>query len=67
MILRKDFTEENVEALISFAKEQGGIAYAEQRMQHYYEIAIEALQQLPDSAARLALSHLADFIIHRKK
>ena len=30
MILRKDFTEEHVEALISFAKEQGGIAYAEQ-------------------------------------
>ena len=67
MILRKDFTEEHVEALISFAKAQGGIAYAEQRMQHYYEMAIEAMQQLPDSAARLALSHLADFIIHRKK
>ena len=67
IILRKDFTEEHVEALIAFAKTQGGIAYAEQQMQHYYEMAIEALQQLPDSAARLSLSLLADFIIHRKK
>lgn len=67
MILRKEFTGVNVEALIAFAKVQGGIAYAEHRMQHYYEMAIEAMQQLPDSAARLALAHLADFIIHRKK
>ena len=67
MILTKDFTEENISALISFAKKQGGIAYAEQRMQEYYLAAIEQLQQLPKSAARQSLLELADFITRRKK
>lgn len=67
MILTKDFTEENISALISFAKKQGGIAYAEQRMQEYYQAAIEQLQQLPKSAARQSLLELADFITRRKK
>lgn len=67
MILRKDFSEEHIEALISFAKEQGGIAYAEQRMAAYHAAAIEQLRQLPESPARQALAELADFITKRTK
>ena len=52
---------------VSVPKKQGGIAYAEQRMQEYYQAAIEQLQQLPKSAACQSLLELADFITKRKK
>ena len=67
IINRKDFTEENIEALISFAKENGGIEYAESRMETYHNQAKELLSQLPPTEAREALEILADYIIKRKK
>lgn len=67
MILTKDFSAANIEALIAFAKECGGIEYAEQRMKAYYRQAVETLQALPESPARTSLGFLADYIITRSK
>ncbi|MEG1748601.1 MAG: polyprenyl synthetase family protein [Tannerellaceae bacterium] len=67
MILRKDFTSKNIDELIAFAKQNGGIAYAEERMKAYHAKAMKILFQLPDSEARNGLSLLADYIINRKK
>lgn len=67
MILSKDFSAANIDALIAFAKQQGGIEYAEQRMQAYYRQAIETLQALPESPARTSLGCLAEYIITRSK
>ena len=67
MILSKDFSADNIDALIAFAKQQGGIEYAEQRMQAYYRLAIETLQALPESPARTSLGCLAEYIITRSK
>lgn len=67
VINRKDFTPENVDALIAFAKASGGIAYAEQRMEEYHRRAVELLEELPESEARISLLSLANFIVARTK
>lgn len=67
MILSKDFSTANIEALITFAKQHGGIEYAEQRMKAYYRQAIETLSALPESPARTSLGWLAEYIITRSK
>lgn len=67
IIKKRDFTEENIETLISFAKANGGIAYAEERMDDYHSKAKELLLCLPASEARDALDRLADYIIKRKR
>jgi len=67
IIADKDFSDENVKALIEFAKTSGGIDYARERMAFYHTKAIEYLAKLPESEAKNALSLLADYIITRKK
>lgn len=67
IILRKDFTAENVDALIAFAKANGGIEYAEERMKEYHDKAVEILSRLPESEARTSLLSLADYIVTRTK
>ncbi|MDD4515872.1 polyprenyl synthetase family protein [Massilibacteroides sp.] len=67
IIKEKDFTEENIGKLISFAKENGGIEYAESRMEFYHQQAKTLLNQLPPSEAKDALEMLADYIIKRSK
>lgn len=67
MILTKDFSTENIEALIEFAKISGGIEYAVERMQAYYRQAAEVLNELPESPARTSLALLAEYIINRTK
>ncbi len=67
MIIRKDFTDENIEELIEFAKSMGGIAYTERKMQEYRRNSLDILGHIPDSPARQSLVDLADYIIERKK
>lgn len=67
IIRTKDFISENIDLLIGFAKANGGIEYAEKRMNEYRDKAVAVLQTLPESDARNALLMLADYIIERKK
>ena len=67
IIRSKDFTDANVEALIRFAKANGGIAYAESRMLAFRNEAVAKLSLLPQSAAREALMMLADFVVERTR
>jgi len=67
IVLSKDFTDEHVNGLIAFAKANGGIEYAEQRMMDFHDKAIAILQTLPDSPAKASISALADYIVYREK
>lgn len=67
IINKKDFTQENVDKLIEFAINNGGIQYAESRMESYLTQARELLLQLPPSESREALEELAEYIVNRKK
>lgn len=65
IIRNKDFSSEKVAELLSFAKEQGGIEYAEGKMMEYIERAKNCLVDIPDSKEKSALIDLTDFIVQR--
>lgn len=67
IVLTKDFTDEHIDQLILFAKEQGGIEYAKKRMTDFRNEAVRALDIFPDSPSLRALIDLADYIILRNK
>ena len=67
IILNKAFTPQNINELISFAKANGGIEYAETRMKEYKDKAVALLDELPQSDAKQSLILLADYIIRREK
>lgn len=67
IVLTKDFTDEHIDQLILFAKEQGGIEYAKKRMTDFRNEAVRALDIFPSSPSRRALIDLADYIILRDK
>lgn len=67
IIRKKNFGQENIDRLIAFAKANGGIDYAKQRMAVYHNQAKELLLKLPPSESRYSLDLLADYIINRKK
>ncbi len=65
LIKKQDLSAENITSLIAFAKEEGGIAYAESRLAEYKQKAVEIIQTLPESKARESLLLLADFFSER--
>lgn len=67
IINEKDFSTANIDFLIDFAKANGGIGYAEERMREYHAKAVEVLLSLPESDARDGLLLLADYIVERQK
>jgi octaprenyl-diphosphate synthase len=67
LIKNKDFTPIHIAQLILFAKENGGIEYAELKMKEYRDKVVEMLHKLPHSDARNSLMELADYIIEREK
>ncbi|MDH6342975.1 octaprenyl-diphosphate synthase [Parabacteroides sp. PFB2-12] len=67
MLIQRDFSPENIQFLLDWAKASGGIEYARERMQAYHAKAIELILQLPDNEGRASLLQLADYIISRTK
>ncbi len=67
LLKKNDFTAENINTLISFAKENGGIEYAEIKMQETRQKALDILNEFPESDAKTALINLVDYIIERNK
>lgn len=67
MLSKQEIPVENITALIQFAKAQGGIEYAEQRMFEYKQKADKIIQTLPESDARNSLLLLSDYIVKRTK
>jgi len=59
------FTTENVTVLIQFAKQYGGINYAESRLAAYKQKAVEIINSFPETAARNSLLLLADYFSER--
>jgi len=65
IIDNKDYTPENVMALISFAKQYKGIEYAEKRLLEFKQKAVEIINSFPESDARNGLLLLADYFSER--
>lgn len=62
----KDFTQENIDRVMQFARDRGGVDYAQNRMDEFKNKAISELDGFLDSDARRALIMCADFAAARK-
>ncbi|MGZ3900599.1 MAG: polyprenyl synthetase family protein, partial [Bacteroidia bacterium] len=58
---------EQVNKVIDFVVEKGGIDYATKIMHDYKDKALEVLKQLPDNSANKSLERLLVYAIERKK
>ena len=62
-----ELSDEEINELIEFAKNKGGIEYAEQTMQQYRQKVIDLLPEGIDEDIRAALIAYIDVVINRKK
>ncbi|GHT54092.1 octaprenyl-diphosphate synthase [Bacteroidia bacterium] len=67
IISQQNFSRENIQKLIEFAKKFDGIEYAQSKMQEIKVKTLELLTDFPDSEAKTAMTNLIDYIIERKK
>ncbi|SDB87452.1 polyprenyl synthetase family protein [Williamwhitmania taraxaci] len=56
----------DVDKIVAFVEQKGGIVYAQNKMSDFKEEALSLLQELPESESRLALEALANYIVNRK-
>ena len=64
---RDNLDSDEIEQLIAYAKENGGIEYAYRRMEELRNEAVEALSSFPESETKQALITLLDYTISRNK
>ena len=67
ILQKRQFTPENIIALVEFAKARGGIEYATSCMIEYKNKAIEIIETFPPSEAKNSLLLLADYLVNRVK
>ena len=65
IIFSYDYTQPNIERLISYAKDNGGIDYAYQKMYEYKDLAEEIIASVENEDVRTALEATVDYIIER--
>lgn len=65
IIHSKKFTEDNITQLIAFARENGGIDYANQKLSEYKAKACRLIDTLPDNEVKPALYQAVDYVIER--
>lgn len=63
---KPDLNEDEIDTLMKYARDNGGIDYCYSCMRNLRDEAMELLMQFPESRARTLLGELFDFIITRK-
>ncbi len=66
LLVNRDLSEAEVSMLVEYAKQMGGIEYAQARMKNIAFEAKQLLLSFPENDCRTALEHLVDFFIDRK-
>jgi octaprenyl-diphosphate synthase len=66
-MLKNGVKRKQVSEIISFIKDHNGMMQAEQKAVYYKDLAVNELQNLPDSQARETLTSLAEFVVNRSK
>lgn len=62
-----EITSDEIEKLVRFTKENGGIEYAEKRMYEYRSLAMSFInEKVKDNAIKQSLTAYIDFVIERK-
>lgn len=65
LIDRKDFSEENIQLIMDFARQKGGVEYAGKRMEEFKSKAISELDGFPESDVKNALILSVEFAAGR--
>lgn len=61
----KDFSPENIDKIMQYAHQHGGIEYAEKAMEIYKQKALDELSSLPDNDSKRALMKSVEFVTTR--
>ncbi len=67
LMWKRNKSRRDIDNIVTFVHENGGIRYSQQIMQQYADQAKEKLAVLPESPERENFEQLIDFIINRKK
>ncbi len=67
LMKKRKKTSKNIDEIVGFVHESGGMEYAKESMYEYANKAIEGLEKLPQSAARSNFVDLIHYVITRKK
>lgn len=65
LLMKQTLSDAEIAVLVEYAKEMGGIEYAEQTMQRLKQEAVDALALFPDSDIKDLLMQILDYIIER--
>ncbi|TAK54096.1 MAG: polyprenyl synthetase family protein [Bacteroidetes bacterium] len=66
-IIKNGASNKELQELVNFAYEFGGIDYATKKAEHYSSLAFKALEALPTSDAKEALREFVKFVMERSK
>lgn len=66
MIKKGNLKKDDINLIIDFAKNKGGIEYTRAKAEQYSQLAKDCLVDFPDSQAKTSLMNFADFVINRK-
>jgi len=67
LVRNKNENKKAVNQVIEFVKGSGGLDYAQEVMNRYFQEALDILQGLPDSSYKQSLENLVRYTIERKK
>ena len=67
LIRNKSNDKKAVNQVIDFVKKSGGLEYAKEKMNGFYQEALGILEGFPESEYRASLSALVSYTIERKK
>jgi octaprenyl-diphosphate synthase len=67
LIQNRNYSQETIQQITDFTKENKGIEYACSKMQELKENSFELLNDFPDSTAKSSLKMLCDYIIERER
>lgn len=67
LMKKRKKTSKNIDEIVDFVHEKGGMDYARQSMYDYANKAIEGLEKIPESQARQDFVDLIHYVITRKK
>jgi octaprenyl-diphosphate synthase len=66
-IIKNGANKKDLQNVIEFAYEFGGIDYATRRAEHFSSLAVNALESIPQSPAKEALVGFVEYVIQRSK
>ncbi len=67
LVKKNKQTNKQIQEVIDFVKQSGGIEYAKDVMQSYYDKSLDLIKELPESDFRQSLKDLVQFTIERNK